>query len=106
MKRLVYTLERMQPEQVVDFLHPLAQDAIVGLTMAGLGLPGIQRRVDAGSVTDLLDAVVTFPDDNSMRRFNLRIERALAVRNVKIRKIHVVEEFGRRRSDQQQRAVA
>ena len=102
MKRLVYTLERAQPQQDSKSLRTVAQDAIIGLTMATLGLPGIQRRVDGAN--DVVEAILVFPDDNSIVQCNLRIERALAVRGVKIRKIRVVEEFARRRGEQ--RAVA
>ena len=94
MKRLVYTLERVQPAQGPTFGGALAQDAIVGLTMASLGLPGIQRRVD--NAADLLEATLSFPDDKALLQFNLRVERALAVRGVKIRKIRIAEAHVRR----------
>jgi hypothetical protein len=98
MKRLVYTLERVHN---LTFGGAFMEDAIVGLTMASLGLPGIERRID--NAADLLEATLSFPDDKSLLRFNLRVERALALRGVKIRKIHIAETYTRRDN---RRAVA
>ena len=91
MKRLVYTLERVHS---LTSAGAFTEDAIVGLTMASLGLPGIERRVDIAA--DLLEATLSFPDDKSLLRFNLRVERALAVRGVKIKKIRIAETYSRR----------
>ena len=91
MNRLVYTLERMRS---LTLPGAFMEDALVGLTMASLGLPGIERCVD--NAADLLEATLSFPDDKSLLRFNLRVERALAVRGVKIRKIRIAEAHARR----------
>ena len=102
MKRLVYTLERTQPAPDAKVVRTVAQDATIGLTMATLGLPGIQRRVNGAA--NPVEATLVFPDDHSFVQCNLRIERALAVRGVKISKIRFTEEGARRRGEQ--RAVA
>ena len=85
MQRLVYTFERIQPAQ-----GPIVGDVIVGIAMAAVGIFGIRRRVDGTAESP--HAAIDFPSDTSILRFNLRIERALAARGVKIKKICVVED--------------
>lgn len=100
MKRLIYTLARLQHEGA-EFARATVEDAVLGITMAALGLPGVRRAV-CGS-PEVPKVLITFPDDKALLKFNLRIERALAVRGVKIRKIEVVEATRRSGFD---RAVA
>ncbi len=88
MQRLTYMFERTPAAQPSESARPILDDALLALTMAGLGLPGLRRRVDGSAP----QATVAFPDENTLRAFNLRIERALAVRGLRIRKIRVVEE--------------
>ena len=84
MQRLLYTLERITTRHIN---RAAVEDAVVGITMAALGVHGIQKEV--GGEADTPRIRVTFPDENAMRTFNLRIERALAVRDVKIKKIQI-----------------
>ena len=96
MKQLVYTLVRAQPAHGPAFADSTFADAILGLTMASLGLPGIQRRVDGSA--EPLEATLSFPDDKALQRFNLRVERALAVRGVKIQKIRIAGDSSPRKT--------
>jgi len=94
MKRLIYSFDRVPTAPSALVARTIVEDAMLGITMAGLGLPGIQRRVDGES--DPPRVTLTFPDDKTLLRFNLRIERALAVRGVRIKKIHFADESSRR----------
>lgn len=101
MKRLIYTFERVRVAPGAHGPRPILEEAMLGITMAGLGLSGIQRRVDGA--TEPPRVTITFPDDKTLLRFNLRIERALAVRGVRIQKIRFADEPSPRKSA---RAVA
>ena len=100
MSVLIYTFERAQPVRP-EFDRPILADTVVGLSMASLGLPGIRRQVDVAS--DPLQVAISFPDQRALLRFNLRVERALAVRGVRIKKIRIAEESS---PHEEQRAVA
>lgn len=101
MQRLVYSFERMQPSAGSQAPDPIVGDVIVGIAMAAVGIVGLQRRVDGPP--EAPQALLTFPNDKTLLRFNLRIERALAMRNVRIAKIRIVDEIEHRAA---QRAVA
>src|SRR5262245_61218931 len=89
MKRLVYTFERAQPNQGNASAQPIVGDVIVAIAMASVGITGVQRRVDGSA--DAPVATMIFPNDRTLSRFNLRIERALAVRGVRITKIRIAD---------------
>lgn len=83
MQRLIYTLEPMSGART----RAIGEDAIVGITMAALGIHGIHKEV--GGPAHAPRVCVTFPDERATAAFNLRIERTLALRGVKITKIQV-----------------
>lgn len=85
MTQLIYTLERARGELAAGARRSLADDATLGVIMAGLGLGINPCRIVAAEPLQLL---LGFADDTAVQRFNLRIERALAVRGVRIVKIH------------------
>jgi hypothetical protein len=95
MTRLVYTLER---KTVADrganarltSQRSTSEDALIAMTVAALGLPLLRRHANASG--ECATVTVTFPDDRVMAVFNLRVERALAIRNIRIRKIEVAAE--------------
>ena len=101
MKQLRYTFEGIQPALGAESSLPILADTVVGLRMASIGLPGITRLVNTGA--DPLEVMLSFPDDQTLLRFNLRVERALAARGVKIKDVHSAEVFSRR---YERRAVA
>jgi len=106
MQRLVYSFERVHPSAGSPGSDPIVGDPIVGdvivaIAMAAVGIVGVQRRVDGPP--EAPQALLTFPNDKTLLRFNLRIERALALRNVRIAKIRIVDDSERRI---EQRAVA
>ena len=101
MQRLVYSFGRVRPSADSQTPDPIVGDVIVGIAMAAVGIVGLQRRVDGPP--EAPQALLAFPNDRTLLLFNLRIERALALRNVRIAKIRIVDEPERRI---EQRAVA
>jgi hypothetical protein len=93
MKQLVYTFEREPVAARHGFLRPLIEDVTIGIAMAALGLPHIARRIDP--IDDLVLAALDFPDDKTLLRFNLRIERTLGLRDTRIKKIRPGEQYVR-----------
>jgi hypothetical protein len=102
MQRLVYHFERIQPSEGPKLGQPIVGDVIVAIAMAAVGIAGLQRRVEGSA--DVPQAVVSFANDQSLLKFNLRIERALAARGVKITKIQVLEQAPRRAAAQRDAA--
>lgn len=102
MHRLLYTFEKIDPAARATADEPIVGDVIVGIAMAAVGIVGMHRRVEGPAHAP--QAFVSFLDERSLQRFNLRIERALDARGVKIARIRVID--GAAPTADERRAVA
>ena len=91
MSRLIYWLERADSDTDIPKTNArtMPEDATVAVTMAALGLPYVRRQFFRSS--EGLACVLSFRDEQVTTLFNLRVERALAQRGVRIRRIQVLD---------------